>query len=46
MTTPARRGKTRIDRNIEIADVSFDECMLWIRLTDGRVIGAPPTRGD
>jgi len=37
----ARRGKTHIDPNIQIADVRSDEKYIWLELTDGRVIGAP-----
>src|SRR3712207_817909 len=36
-----KRGKTHIDPHIQIATVRTDETMLWITLTDGRVIGAP-----
>lgn len=35
------KGKTLIDPNIEIADVRCDEHMVWITLTDGRIIGSP-----
>ena len=36
-----QRGKTHIDPDIQIATVHTDESMLWLTLTDGRVIGAP-----
>ncbi len=37
----AKRGKTHIDPNIQIADVCCDDSMLFITLADGRLIGAP-----
>ena len=40
-TATTRRGKTHIDPEIIIADVRCDDTMLWITLTDARVIGAP-----
>jgi len=41
MMRTMRRGKTHIDPNIQITDVRTDDTMIWITLTDGRVIGAP-----
>jgi hypothetical protein len=41
MATMQKRGKTSIDPDITIAGVRTDDTMLWITLTDGRVIGAP-----
>ena len=40
-TIQHQRGKTYIDPDIQIADVQIDGTMLWIHLTDGRVIGSP-----
>ncbi len=37
----AKRGKTHIDPDIEIAAVTCNDTMLWMTLKDGRVIGAP-----
>ena len=33
--------KPYIDPDIQVADVRCDETMLWITLTDGRIIGMP-----
>lgn len=41
MSVIERRGTTHIDPNIQIASVRCDDTMLWITLTDERVIGAP-----
>ncbi len=41
MSVIEQRGKTHIEPNIQIADVRCDTTMLWITLTDGRVIGSP-----
>jgi hypothetical protein len=41
MATTEQRGKTYIDPDIRVADVHTDDVMLWITLTDGRVIGSP-----
>jgi hypothetical protein len=41
MSVIERQIKTSIDPNIEIADVQTDDTMLWITLTDGRIIGSP-----
>jgi hypothetical protein len=41
MSVIERQIKRFIDTEIEIADVKTDDTMLWITLTDGRVIGSP-----
>ena len=39
MASVARRDKTHIEPDYSIADVWFDDTMLWIKLKDERVIG-------
>jgi hypothetical protein len=41
MATIAQRDKTHIEPDYSIADVWFDDTMLWIKLKDERVIGSP-----